>query len=112
MSAKAGTAYENLTQVIFQLILGQKDFPNIKVEHNVTLEGKTAHHQIDVYWKFQFGGVSHEVIVQAKDWAKPVEQLHLLAFKEILDDLPGQPRGIFVAAGGPPAEGLTLPTLC
>lgn len=100
MSDKTGKPYENLTQVIFQSIHDQTEIPNLKVERNVSLQGKTARHQIDVYWKFEAGGVPHEVIVQAKDWQKPVDQLHLLAFSKILDDLPGQPRGIFVTRTG------------
>jgi Restriction endonuclease len=100
MSNKTGKPYENLTRVIFQEILNQKEIPNVAVEQNVTLQGKTASHQIDVYWKFEVARVTHETIVQAKDWNKPVDQLHLLAFKEILDDLPGQPRGIFVTRSG------------
>jgi hypothetical protein len=100
MNKKAGRPYESLTQVIFQAIHGQKEFPNLVVEHDVTLQGRTLSHQIDVHWKFEVGGVPHEVIVQTKDWVKPVDQLHLLAFKAILDDLPGQPRGIFVTRSG------------
>jgi len=100
MNAKAGQPYEDLTQVIFQLILGQKDIPNVVVERDVTLQGKIRPHQIDIYWKFEVGGVSHEVIVQAKDWQKPVDQLHLLAFTKVLEDLPSQPRGIFVTRNG------------
>ena len=76
MSEQPGKPYENLTQVIFQAILGQKEFPNLVVEHDVILQGKTGRHQIDVYWKFEHGGVPHEVIVQAKDWQKPVDQSH------------------------------------
>lgn len=100
MSKKAGKPYENLTRVIFQWILGQKEFPNLVVEHDVILQGKTLPHQIDVYWKFDIGGVPHEVIVQAKDWQQRVDQSHLLAFAKVLEDLPGQPRGIFVTRTG------------
>jgi len=100
MSHKTGKPYESLTQIVFQAIHAQKEFPNLEIERNVTLQGKTARHQIDVYWKFEFSGVPHETIVQTKDWNKPVEQVHLLAFKAILDDLPGQPRGIFVTRSG------------
>jgi hypothetical protein len=100
MNAKTGQPYEDLVQAIFQLILGQKDIPNIVVERNVTLQGRNATHQIDIYWKFDVGGVSHAAIVQAKDWQKPVDQLHLLAFTKVLEDLPGQPRGIFVTRTG------------
>jgi hypothetical protein len=52
-----GAAYEKLVQGIFQAI----------VEQNKTLQGKISTHQIDVYWKFQTGGIEYEVIVQAKD---------------------------------------------
>jgi Restriction endonuclease len=100
MSDKTGKPYENLTEAIFKLILGQKDLPNLVVERDVTLQGKIRPHQIDVYWKFETGGITHEVVVQAKDWQKPVDQLHLLAFSKILEDLPGQPKGIFVTRSG------------
>ena len=42
----------------------------------------------------------HETIVQAKDWSRPVEQGQLILFKGVLDDLPGQPKGIFVTRTG------------
>jgi len=100
MNDKTGKPYEVLTQVIFQAILGQKEFPNLKVERDVILQGKAQPHQIDVYWKFEFGGVSHEVIVQTKDWQKPVDLSHLMLFTQVLDDLPGQPKGIFVTRTG------------
>lgn len=100
MSKNTGKPFENLTHLMFQMILKQEEIRNLIVRPNVRLQGKTTSHQIDVYWKFEVGGVSHEAIVQAKDWRKPVDQLQLLAFKAILDDLPGQPRGIFVTRTG------------
>jgi hypothetical protein len=45
-------------------------------------------------------GVIYRTVVQAKDWGQPVKQEQLLAFRAILDDLPGQPRGIFVTRTG------------
>ena len=100
MSDKTGRSYENLIQTIFQSIILQKEFPNLGVKRDVILQGKTTSHQIDIYWKFEVGGVPYETIVQAKDWNKPVDKSHLLLFKAILDDLPGQPRGIFVTRSG------------
>jgi hypothetical protein len=100
MADKTGKSYENLTQVVFQLIINQREFPNLSVERDVILQGKTTSHQIDTYWKFEVGGVPHEVIVQTKNWSKPVNQGQLLQFKSVLDDLPGQPRGIFVTRSG------------
>src|ERR1700722_16279621 len=100
MSDKAWQSYESLTEAVLQSIIFQKQVPNLSIERNVTLKGKTTSHEIDICWKFELGGVEITIIVQTKNWERPVEQLHLLAFKEILDDLPGQPRGIFVTRNG------------
>ncbi|MDA9589570.1 restriction endonuclease [Opitutales bacterium] len=95
-----GIPYELLTKRIFQDILDQSDVKTIKVEHNVILQGKTANHQIDVYWKFELNGIEYETVVQAKDWNQTVNQGELLKFKAVLDDLPGSPVGIFVTRTG------------
>jgi Restriction endonuclease len=95
-----GQPYELLVQGIFQPIHDQEEVSNITVEHNKTLRGKTITHQIDVYWKFEKIGIPHEVVVQAKDWETSVNQGQLLQFKGVLDDLPNQPRGVFVTRTG------------
>lgn len=100
MNANNGTPYETLTQQIFQRILNQDGVKTINVQHDITLDGKTATHQIDVYWEFEAAGIVYKTIVQAKDWARPVDQGELLKFKAVLDDLPDQPRGIFVSRSG------------
>jgi hypothetical protein len=97
---KTGQSYEILTQAIFQSIFDQTALLNIDVRRNVVLEGKTISHQIDIYWKFEIGEVQYETVVQAKDWDKPVDQGALLQFKSVLDDLPDQPKGIFVTRTG------------
>ena len=95
-----GVPYEKLVQGIFQAIHDQEEVTTITVEQNKTLQGKISTHQIDVYWKFQKGGIEHEVIVQAKDWRSAVKQGNLFHFKCVLDDLPNQPRGVFVTRTG------------
>ena len=95
-----GIPYEKLVQGIFQAIHDQEEVATITVEQNKTLKGKISTHQIDVYWKFQMGGIEYEVIVQAKDWRSAVKQGDLFHFKCVLDDLPNQPRGIFVTRTG------------
>jgi hypothetical protein len=97
---KTGRSYESVAQGIFQLLVDLDSPRRISLQHDVILQGKTATHQIDVYWKFEMAGVEYETIVQAKDWSKPVEQDKLFCFKAVLDDLPGQPRGIFVTRSG------------
>jgi hypothetical protein len=100
MSKNTGIPYEILTQQIFQALHDQSQIKNIQVQQNVKLKGKTLEHQIDVYWEYELGGIVYCAVVQAKDWGQAVTQNQLLAFKAILDDLPGQPRGIFVTRTG------------
>ena len=100
LTDKTGRPYEAIVRAIFQAILDQGEVTNVIVEHDVTLQGKTTSHQIDVYWKFQKGGVTYETVVQAKDWRTPVKQAQSFEFKSVLNDLPGQPRGIFVTRTG------------
>jgi hypothetical protein len=92
--------YEQLVQAIFQQLHDHDGLGDVIVEHDVVKQGKTTDHQIDVYWEFTKGGVSHRVIVQAKNWSRPVDKGEVLKFEGVLNDLPGQPRGIMVAANG------------
>jgi restriction endonuclease Mrr len=100
MSKRIGRSYEKLTQQIFAEALNSDDVRSIEVKHDVTLTGRTTDHQIDVYWEFERGGIKYITLVQAKDWATRVEQGELLKFKAVLDDLPNQPRGVFVTRTG------------
>jgi len=95
-----GVPYERLVQGIFQAIHDQDEVNNLTVERDKTLQGKISTHQIDVYWQFEKGGITYETIVQARDWQNAVKQGDLFHFKCILDDLPGQPRGVFVTRTG------------
>ncbi|MDP9150531.1 MAG: restriction endonuclease [Myxococcota bacterium] len=99
MAVQTGKSYELLTQQVFQERFANA-IPVPVVRHNVRLQGIRALHQIDVYCEFELGGITYRTVVQCKDWSYPVEQEHLFAFKTILDDLPGQPRGVFVARSG------------
>lgn len=100
MINNTGAEYELLTKVIFSALLNQDKVQNIDVKHDVVLQGRTVEHQIDVYWEFEYGGLRYVTVVQAKDWDRSVSQGELLKFKAVLDDLPGQPRGVFVARSG------------
>jgi Restriction endonuclease len=95
-----GVPYDRLVQGIFQAIHDQEEVATIDVEQNRTLQGKTVPHDVDVYWKFEKGGIVYETIVQAKDWQSPVKKGQLIEFKGVLDDLPGQVRGVFVTRTG------------
>jgi hypothetical protein len=80
--------------------LKQSNAENLEVKHNVTIKGVITTHQIDVFWKFCMGGVDHSVIVQVKKQKGRAKKGDLLLFHDVLDDIPGQPRGIFVSEHG------------
>jgi len=58
--------YELLVREIYQQMLDQDQAQNVVVQHNVQKQGRATSHQIDVYWEFCLGGVTHKVAVQAK----------------------------------------------
>lgn len=96
-----GVTYETLTQGFFQAILDQDAVRNVRVERNVKLAGQSGtQHQIDVYWSFEVGAIRYQTIVQCKDWNSRVKQEQVLAFSAVLEDIPGQPRGIMVSKHG------------
>jgi len=95
-----GRTYESLVEDVFLQILKQSSVQNIKVEKNVKLPGKSTTHEIDVYWEFLVGTIKYTTVIQAKDWAQRVPQGEILKLKAILEDVPGQPRGVFVTKTG------------
>jgi hypothetical protein len=60
--------YELLVREILQQMLDQDRALNVVVQHIVQKQGRATVHQIDVYWEFCIGGVTHKVTVQAKRW--------------------------------------------
>ena len=107
-----GRNYELLAQAIFQQLHDQDVVPGVVVEHNVIKQGTKTKHQIDVYWEFTLGGVTYCAVVQAKNWADPVDQGEVLKFEAVLRDLPGQPRGIMVTANGYQRGALDVAAAC
>ena len=100
MKKNTGKSYESLTEAVFSELLKQDSVENIKIEKNKILTGKSTTHEIDVYWQFRVGDIVYETIIQAKDWNSKVPQGEILKLKAILEDLPSQPRVIFVTKTG------------
>lgn len=100
MKKNTGLEYEKLTQLVFEQIINSKEINNIEVRHDVTLQGISTTHQIDVYWEFEYEGIKYINIVQAKEWKSRVPQKEMLALKGILADLPFKANGIFVTLSG------------
>lgn len=95
-----GIPYEQFTKDIFDELNRVDGVEHIEIKHNVRLEGKSVPHQIDVYWSFKQGGVTHHVVVQAKDWATPVTKDKVLTFRAVLNDLKVGAIGIMVTKTG------------
>nr|UPA60006.1 restriction endonuclease [uncultured bacterium] len=95
-----GRDYESLVESVFTQLLEQDSVKNITIEKNKILQGKTTTHEIDVYWEFIAGGIKYSTIIQAKDWNQKVPQGEILKLKAIIEDLPGQPRGVFITRTG------------
>ncbi|HUS76162.1 MAG TPA: restriction endonuclease [Methanothrix sp.] len=99
MAQNMGETHERLILQILDQILSENAH-NIKVNHNILLEGKDATHQIDIYWEFQVGDKKYSAVVEVKALSKPVGQETLFQFRSVLDDLPEQPIGILVSNTG------------
>lgn len=100
MTTNTGKPYERLTRRVFEALLAQQSVKNLRVEHDIKLQGITNEHQIDVYWEFETGGITYRTVVECKDWNDPVDQGTLFALHSVLQQLPGQPRGVVVARSG------------
>jgi Restriction endonuclease len=96
---KRDRQYEQVTRAIYQQILNLEMAQTVSVNHDVSVEGLTTRHQIDVYWEFKLGGVQHRVLVQAKNWNTRVSKGAVLTFKGVLNDIPGT-VGIMVTSKG------------
>jgi hypothetical protein len=95
-----GKDYELLTRQIFDRLVAQ-DGLCTGVRQNVVVQGKSGNdHQIDVTFTFSAAGVEYQTIIQCKDWSSAVKQEQVLAFRSVLEDIPGQPRGIIVSKSG------------
>jgi hypothetical protein len=94
-----GKEYEALVEQVLARLLAQ-DKVCANIERDVTLQGRSTSHQIDVTFVFSAGPISYRTVVQCKDWKSRVKKEQVLAFQRILEDIPGQPRGIIVARSG------------
>jgi hypothetical protein len=64
--------YERIARDIYEAIL-RREGSKAEVKHNVTIKGRSGvGHQIDVYWKIRQAGVDHTVLIDCKDFGRPV----------------------------------------
>ena len=81
MVAKVGDL-ESLVQYIYQ-VMSDLQYHDIFVQRNAAIKGKSnVKHEVDVYYDFVLNGQIHRVLIECKDWKKPVSKG---AIKYIID---------------------------
>ena len=75
--------------------------PDAEVYHDVKLEGRTTgrKRQVDILVTQQVGQYEIRIIVECKDYARPVDVKGVEAFYGLLDDVGGQ-KGVLVCPSG------------
>ncbi|WP_273024269.1 restriction endonuclease [Rheinheimera sp.] len=71
----------------------------LEAETDVTVKGVRTNHDVDVLVTSHFHGFDIRWIVECKLWRNPVNQLHVLALREIVADI-GADRGILLSESG------------
>lgn len=96
----SATEYELFTQSVIKILASNNVPQTTKVEHNVTLQGKSGcKHQIDVYWEYEKDGQQHRVAIECKNYNKNVPKEKVCAFQGVLLDLDSV-KGIMVSKKG------------
>lgn len=82
------TEYETLTQQLLRLITKRAPVTTTRLEHNVTLRGRSTSHQIDVLWEFAAaGGNTRRVLIEGRRYKYSLRQKEVFAFRGVVDDL-------------------------
>lgn len=95
-----GTEYEQFVQLVYQAVLSAEGVENVKVQHNIEIEGKSGcTHQIDVYWEFRIAGQTYKTAIECKAFNQNVPIGRVRDFYGVLVDVPGL-IGIFATLVG------------
>jgi hypothetical protein len=97
---RPGRDHELVTKAIYEALLTQDEVKNLDIRHDVKIQGTHSQHQIDVYWKIRAAGIEYKTIVQVKKDKRPTTKGDIHTFEGVLNDIPGQPRGVFVTRAG------------
>ena len=98
--SKESVAYEKFVQAIMQALLRAQGLETVTVQHNVVLGGGVSRdHQVDVYWEYRLGGVTHRVILNCKRYGRAVEGGDVYELSGVLRDYPDA-RGVIATTVG------------
>ena len=99
-ATEKGTEYELMLQKIYASMLEQDEVDAVveRKKKLKTIDGGTV--EAEIYWEFKRADVTLKIVAQAKDERHNIKQNELFAFHKILENIPGQPRGLFITRTG------------
>jgi Restriction endonuclease len=96
---KKSTAYELLTRNVFEELAKLEGYKTLEITRNKILTSSAgAEHQIDVYFRYEIFGREQELLIECKDYAKPVDKPTFMTFVAVVKDL--MRPGFFVTRKG------------
>lgn len=78
---------------MYKAISGENTVRTIQAKCDAVVEGRTATHEVDLYWEFTDGEITYKAIIQAKE---KIGLGELFSFLTTVRDIPGQVMGIIV----------------
>ena len=98
-SRNTGSDFEEYIRQIYSILLNMRD-EGVLVTRNATLRGSNGHQcNIDVYYEFLRAGIRHRVIIECKDWGRPVDQDKIHALESKVRHNPGV-IGVIISRSG------------
>lgn len=79
--------YEQLVRGLVETLSTTHNVKNLRLEHDVRLQGRFARHQIDVLWVFEHKEVKHLVIFECRRYKSPLKQKDAFAWVGVIRDL-------------------------
>lgn len=79
--------YEEVTKLIYNEILKGEGYTNVEVCHDTVIQGNKGKHQIDVYWKFKYANIEHIVIIECKNYKRPISLSVVRSLESTVSDI-------------------------
>jgi hypothetical protein len=80
--------YEKAARNIYEAVL-RREGSSAEVRHDVSVKGQSGvEHQVDVYWKHRQAGLEHCVVIDCKDFARPISLEKVRNWFGVKSDIP------------------------
>lgn len=85
---KKGDALENFVQFVYSRLLELNNYKNVLVSTNVKIKGISGvYNEFDVYYEFRHLNLNCKVVIECKEWEKPVDVGEVRSFAEKINDI-------------------------